>query len=289
MVMDHLLEHDDANSSSLKSASLVCRSFVAPCQCRIFATVRLRFSPDKPDRFTLRTFIPTNSKRGFKSSIEAFSRVTTDSPHLLGYVRHLDLHGSPYPLQPALSSDHRDNDCLNSQSHLLMTFLPNLAPTLRGFGMYRVNWNNLLPDLMITIKSIFKSNLLTSLTLEWTTFLPIPVLTSCAHLQHFNLETIELTPPDTWHDSAALARPVPNHQKQQLISLTLSTESLVIDWFATKHCIFDISRLRHLVVFGAQRDFTKLFQICSSTLASLEMPGQSDPLIYSLHALFTLS
>jgi hypothetical protein len=286
-IIDYLVEADDedldcdTSSSSLKAVSLVCRSFVAPSQSRLFATISLRPPPPSSTGYRGRgrqetIFIST---RQLKSSIAAFSRMTAASPHLLGYVRRLKLFGSPYPLDPPLPPA-RHADWLSSQSHHLSTFIPNLAPTMRGFGIYDVDWNKLSPEALDAIISILEFSGLTSLTLKDTTNIPIPVLASCAHLQHFTLQTVggygsTVEPPNTWDDAALTWGPPSNHQKSHLISLKLRAENSIINWFSRENCVFDISHLRHLDLLQGGQGFTKIFQACSSSLESFTMTGSS--------------
>jgi hypothetical protein len=282
IVMGYLLEDD----SSLKSASLVCRFFVTPSQSRLFSIISLRPPPHKKRQLIgCRLFpahIPTDSKKGFKSSIEAFSRVVAASPHLLGYVRCVHLHGSPYPLMPQLPPDHWD--WLTSQSHHLMTFLPRIAPRLRSFEMHLVDWKTLLPEVMKTIAGIFESGLLSSLSLVNTTNLPVSVLASCERLQHLNLEV-----EGAWASAAlAACRMSERHQsKRRLISLELRNSK--IDWFLAEDCIFDISHLRYLDLLG-QLDFARVCEICSGSLRVLHMEGETVfthvmlSLIYDFHS-----
>jgi hypothetical protein len=293
-IIDHLVEAGDEDldyntSSSLKAVSLVCRSFVAASQSRLFATISLE--PPSPSSTGYRgrgrretLFIST---RQLKSSIAEFSRMTAASPHLLGYVRRLKLYGSPYPLDPPLPPA-RHTDWLSSQSHHLTTFIPNLASTMSGFGIYNVDWNKLSPEVLDAINSILESSRLTSLTLDDTTNIPIPVLASCTHLQHFTLRTVgayepTVRPPNTWDDSALTWGPIPNHQKSPLISLKLLAQDSIIDWFSGENCVFDISHLRHLVLLRGGQDFTKFFQICSSSLESFTMDGSSISLPSSIN------
>jgi hypothetical protein len=283
IVMGYLLKDD----SSLKSASLVCRFLVAPSQSRLFSIICLRPPPHKKRQFSgCRSFpahIPTDSKRGFKSSIEAFSRVVAASPHLLGYVRCLHLHGSPYPLVPRLPPDHRD--WLNSQSRHLMTFLPRIAPRLRSFGMHLIDWKTLLPEVMKMIAGIFESGLLSSLSLIDTASLPVSVLASCGRLQHLNLQV-----EGAWASAAlAACRVSERHQsKRCLISLELRNSK--IDWFSTEDYIFDISHLRYLDFLG-HLDFARIYEKCSASLRVLQMEGEtlfthviSLALIYDFHS-----
>ena len=151
---------------------------------------------------------------------------------------------------------------------------------MRGFGIYDVDWNTLPPEVLDGISSILRSSRLTSLTLHNTMNIPIPVLASCAHLQHFTLRNVggyELTakPPNTWDDAALTWGPSSNHQKLQLISLKLLAEDSIIDWFSRENCLFDISHLRHLVLLRGGQDFTKFFKTCSSSLESFTMDGLS--------------
>lgn len=212
--------------------------------------------------------IPTNSKE-FKSSIEAFSRVIAASPHLLGYVRCLHLHGSPYPLVPRLPPNH--TGWLNSQSPHLMTFLPRVAPRLKGFGMHLVDWKTLLPEVMTTIAGVFESGLLTSVTLINTTNLPVSVLASCERLQHLNLQV-----EGSWASAALAACRVSKRcqWKRRLISLKLRNSKS--DWFSRDDCIFDISHLRYLDLFG-QLDFARVCERCSGSLRVLHMEAKYLP------------
>ena len=285
-IIDHLVETSDGDlryhrSSSLKAVSLVCRSLVAPSQARLFATISLEPPPPRSTRHgggRETVFISTRQLK--ESSIAAFSRVTAASPHLLGYVRRLNLYGSPYPLDPPLPPALH-TDWLSSQSHHLATFMPNLAPRMRSFGIYDVDWNTLSPEVLDAISSILRSSRLTSLTLNNTMNIPIPVLASCAHLQHFTLRNSmggyesTVKPPNTWDDAALTWGPPPNHQKLQLISLKLLAEDSIIDWFSMENCLFDISHLRHLALLRGGQDFTKFFQTCSSSLESFTMNGSS--------------
>ena len=266
IVMGCLLDDD----SSLKSASLVCRFFVAPSQSRLFSIISLRPPPHKKQQLLgcrlVRAHIPTNSKKGFKSPIEAFSRVIAASPHLLGYVRCLHLHGSPHPLMPPLPPNHAN--WLTSQSCHLMTFLPRIAPRLKGFGMHLVDWKTLLPEVMETIAGVFESGLLTSLTLINTSNLPVSVLASCERLQHLNLQV-----EGSWASAALAACRVSERRqsKRRLVSLELRNSK--IDWFSREDCIFDISHLRYLDLLG-QLDFAKVCEICSGSLRVLQIEGE---------------
>lgn len=210
--------------------------------------------------------IPTNSKKGFKPSIEAFSRVVAASPHLLGYVRCLHLHGSPHPLVPRLPPDH--TDWLTSQSHHLMTFLPRIAPRLRSFGMHMVDWKTLLPEVMKTIAAVFESGSLTSLTLISTTNLPVSVLASCERLQHLNLQV-----EGTWVISALAACRVSERPQSKSRLISLELRNAKVDWLTTEDCIFDISNLRYLDLRG-QLDFARVCEICSASLRVLRMEGE---------------
>lgn len=136
-VTDHLV--DTSGQSGSPHLSL-CRSFVAPSQSRLLDTISLRTPHQYKRSGGCRrpiSFIPTNSKRGLKSTIEAFTHLVQASPRLLGYVRCHNLYGSPHPLKPRLPPDH-PSDWLNSQSGRLMslTFLPNITPKLRSFGTW---------------------------------------------------------------------------------------------------------------------------------------------------------
>jgi len=270
-IIDHLDEagDDDLDNdpfSSLKAFSLVCCSFLAPCQSHLFATISLR-PPCHSWIWNVgcgwvdwKNF---NSTHQLKSSIAAFSCMTAASPHLLGYVCCLNLYGSPYPLNPLLPPA-RHTEWLSSQSHHLMTFIPNLTPKLRGFGIYNVDWNELSPKVLDPVNSIFESTHLTSLTIVDMTNIPITVLASCVHLQHFTLESYQ----STWDDSALTWGPASNYQKPRLTSLKLFTQDSIIDWFSMENCLFNILHLCHLVLLWGDPYFMKNFQICSSSLES---------------------
>ena len=287
-IIDHLVETSDGDlrhhsSSSLKAVSLVCRSLVAPSQSRLFATIFLEPPPPRSTRHgggRETIFISTRQLK--ESSIAAFSRVTAASPHLLGYVRRLNLYGSPHPLsRPSPPASH--TEWLSSQSHYLTTFIPNLAPRLSSFGLYNVDWKKLSSEVLDAINSILESSRLESLHLEETTNIPIPVLSSCGHLQHLTLLMVEghastVRPPNTWDDSALTWGPAMNHQKSRLISLKLFAQDSIIDWFSMENCLFDISHLRHLVLLRGGHDLTKFFQTCSKSLESFEMEGWSNSL-----------
>lgn len=288
-IIDHLVEPgyeylDNDTSSSLKAVSLVCRSFVAPSQSRLFATITLRSPPHNLQcvECGLREVYIISTHRQLKSTIAAFSRVTAASPHLLGYVRRLDLYGSPR--SPSLSGPSppaSHTEWLSSQSHHLTTFIPNLAPRLSGFGLHDVDWNELSPEVVDAINSILKSSHLASLYLEETANIPIPVLASCGHLQHLTLQIVgghesTVTPPNTWDGSALAWGPSLNRQKSRLISLKLFAQDSIIDWFSMENCLFDISHLRQLVLVRGGHNLTKFFQTCSKSLESFEMEVDLD-------------
>ena len=288
-IIDHLVEPsyqylDNDTSSSLKAVSLVCRAFVAPSQSRLFATITLRSPPHSlqcVECGLLEVYI-ISTHRQLKSTIAAFSRLTAASPHLLSYVRRLNLYGSPHSLsRPSPPASH--TEWLSSQSHHLTTFIPNLAPRLSGFGLYNVDWKEFSSEVLDAINSILESSRLESLHLEETTNIPIPLLSSCGHLQHLTLLMVEghastVRSPNTWDDSALTWGPAMNHQKSRLISLKLFAQDSIIDWFSMENCLFDISHLRHLVLLRGGHDLTKFFQTCSKSLETFEMEGWSNSL-----------
>ena len=134
--------------------------------------------------------------------------------------------------------------------------------------MHLVEWKTLLPEVMKTIAGVFESGLLTSLTLINTTNLPVSALASCEWLQHLNLQV-----EGSWASAALAACRLSERRqsKRHLISLELRNSK--IDWFSKEDCIFDISHLRYLELWG-QLDIARVCEICSGSLGFLQMGGE---------------
>ncbi|KAF7343006.1 hypothetical protein MVEN_01730700 [Mycena venus] len=234
-LIDHIIDDNGLDMSTLMSCSVVCRSFVRPSQARIFSHLNL----DCDIRATGR------------DSVAHFRRlhdILTESPHLVPYITNLSC---------------RRLYSWNSPNELVSILL--LLSNIRSINFEPIFWPGLPPDVRIAIRDLCQRSRLSYLGLREVQDIraeSLALMVDAPFLTHLSLTDVKLSAPeDIAHWSL--------HNRMQLFELRLydTEDSDIISWLKQGHCL---SRLQRLLLSWEPRTTPSAQSVIDRSASSLE-------------------